>query len=76
MNRTITERQTEQGNKEVIITQDGYDFVNIKGTTTVNIYRENDYLKGKDALECYNLGNPKDSFKRYVTFWLRENNQN
>lgn len=70
--RQITERQTDQGNKEVIITQGGYDFVNIKGTTTVNIYPENEYLNGGEVLECYNMGDPNASFKNYVKFWLKE----
>lgn len=72
MDRQITTRPTPEENTEVIITQGGYDFVNIKGTTTVNIYAEHMYLKGGIVLCCYNMGGPKDSFKNYVKYWLRE----
>lgn len=72
IDRQILERKTPQGNIEVVISQGGYDFVNIKGTTTCNIYPENGYLNGAMVLECYNLGNANDSFKNYVKYWLKE----
>ena len=73
MDRQIIERTSKEGNRLVIITQGGYDFVNIKGSTTVNIYGENEYLNDGDVIECYNMGDPNDSFKQYVKFWLKEN---